>query len=82
MFQQILLSPQVKGGYALPHEFPNNLCPRHVRRWAGLCAHTRKKDLASYEIRKYEETLKTLYKTLQPSLRPKMKILSVLAKIS
>ena len=56
MFQQILLSPQVKGGviisnkhgiYALPHEFPNNLCPRHVRRWAGLCTHTRKKDLAS-----------------------------------
>ena len=55
MFYQIFLSPKVKrimiinkkhGIYALPHELPNDLRHfRHFRRWAGLHAHTRKKNL-------------------------------------
>ena len=70
MFDKIFVSPQVKriviisnkhGIFKLPHELPNELrlTPRHFRRWGGLCAHTRKKDLGPYEIRKYQEDLKT-----------------------
>ena len=51
MLYQILFSPQVKryaiitnkhGIYELPQEFPNDL---RYRRWGGVGAHTRKKDL-------------------------------------
>ena len=31
--------------YVVPIHFTEKICSRHVRRWAGLSAHTRKKKL-------------------------------------
>ena len=54
MSYQLFLSPQVKqwaiitdkhGIYELPHELPSDLKLYEIRRWGGLCAHTRKKTL-------------------------------------
>ena len=71
--------------YVVPIHFTEKICSRHVRRWAGVSAHTRKKKNRDI-IRKLGNVKKSqnfieLWLSVQSSSRPpKMKILSILAK--